>query len=354
MRGQAPQHPASAGTAPRRPSRPSCLASAEVEPPPQGHATGHRSRATGRNGDSLGPTRAVVGASTTLTYPLATFTLLVHHEPCHGLKSQMRFSGLHSAIPDDARRHVSGEGPYRWSAAGSRLSAWGTPQPPPRYPFAEPGVRWLDVGGTDGRLRVTDYGTKGPGDYIIFAEWPAPHGSSDPTYWEAITYRVFFHALLELTMGNAPWLSYLRGVWAPFALECILDLADTSNLPPPRSTVAEPESPASARMLLDLLVLFSVDESRNYADFWKQGGGRYMPARIALGVIFGTLERRDLQFLGRNVTGGSSVQTIIDRSRPPAFRLVNPRLPVNPPEGTPGPRHWWSYHTLAADRRVGP
>jgi hypothetical protein len=103
-------------------------------------------------------------------------------------------------------------------------------------------------------------------------------------------------------------------------------------------------------MLLDLLVLFSVDESRNYGGFALSGGGRYLPARIALGVLFGTLGRRDLELLGRSVTGGSAVQTVLDRSRPLAFRFVNPRLPVNPPEGTPNPRHWWSYKRMAIDR----
>ena len=140
-----------------------------------------------------------------------------------------------------------------------------------------------------------------------------------------------------------------EGHLGPFALECVLDLAETNDLPGPSTTMKQPDAPASARMLLDLLVLFAVDESRNYAPLWKSGGGKYMPARIALGVIFGTMERRDLLFLGKGAGGGSSVQGILERASPLAMRFVNPRLPVNPPEGTPTPRQWWSYKSLAAD-----
>ena len=111
---------------------------------------------------------------------------------------------MSAAIPTNGQ--AVDEGPYRWTEEGSILSEWGAPPPPPTYPFQEEEVRWLEMAGADGRLRVTDHGTKSPGDYIIFAEWPAPAGSGSPTYWAKITYQVFFSALLELTMGSTAWL----------------------------------------------------------------------------------------------------------------------------------------------------
>jgi hypothetical protein len=132
-----------------------------------------------------------------------------------------------------------------------------------------------------------------------------------------------------------------------------MGLASTADLPSPLGVKSQPEAPASPELLLELLLLFSVAEQRSYAYKARAGGGRYMPARVAVGVVFGALDRIDLQFLGRGTAGGDSpLQTILNRARILPFRFVNPGLPPNPPEGTPLPRDWWSFARKVDDEQL--
>lgn len=78
--------------------------------------------------------------------------------------------------------------------------------------------------------------------------------------------------------------AYMRGTWAPLAVRAVLGLDDTDLLPdpppPPDDGLVDPLA------LLRALLLFSVEERRNYPDNWLYRGGRYMPLRVALGVIY--------------------------------------------------------------------
>lgn len=73
-------------------------------------------------------------------------------------------------------------------------------------------------------------------------------------------------------VGDDSVVAYMRGTWAPTAVRVVLGLDCTEVLPEPPPP--PDEGLVSPQTLLRTLLLFSIEERRNYGDYWLRGGGR--------------------------------------------------------------------------------